>query len=202
MGRASRADAAKHREEVVAATSRLLRERGSARMSVQDLMAAAGFTHGGFYKHFRSKEELVGVAAATAFDELLTMLTRILDESPDRPQARAELLRRYLSPEHRDSPGIGCPATALAGDAARAPAGSPLRKSYVAGVEGVVERLAEYDGAPEQGDAEARRRAIVDLAAMVGALTLARATEQSALSGEILQVVHDAVAGQPEPRAR
>ncbi|WP_433113915.1 TetR/AcrR family transcriptional regulator [Micromonospora sp. CA-246542] len=190
MGRTSRAEAARHREEVVAATSRLLRERGAAGMSVQDLMGAAGLTHGGFYKHFSSKDELLGIAAATAFGELLALLDQLSDDSPDRSEARNALLRHYLSPEHRDTPGTGCANTALAADAARSPADSPLRMSYAVGVQETIRRLTDIEDGPE-----ARRMALVDLATMVGALTLARATGQTPLSEEILQAAREALSG-------
>src|SRR6185312_5543643 len=193
MGRTSRAEAARHREEVVAATSRLLRERGAAGMSVQDLMGAAGLTHGGFYKHFSSKDELLGVAATTAFGELLALLDQFSDDLPDRSEARNALLRHYLSPEHRDTPGTGCANTALSADAARAPADSPLRASYAVGVEETLKRMTGIEDAPGDGP-EARQRAIVDLATMVGALMLARATAQTPLSEEILQTAQDALA--------
>ncbi|MET8371759.1 TetR/AcrR family transcriptional regulator [Micromonospora profundi] len=193
MGRTSRAEAARHREEVVAATSKLLRERGAAGMSVQDLMGAAGLTHGGFYKHFSSKDELLGIAATTAFGELLALLDRLSDDLPDRAEARSALLRHYLSAEHRDTPGTGCATTALAADAARASAGSPLRVSYATGVQETLKRLTGIEDASGRGATEARQRAIVDLATMVGALMLARATGQTPLSEEILQTAREAL---------
>jgi TetR/AcrR family transcriptional repressor of nem operon len=197
MGRASRADAAKHREDVVNATAKLLRERGSAGASVQEVMSTVGLTHGGFYKHFASKDALMGIAAATAFSELLDQLTQISDDFPDRAQARSELLGEYLSTQHRDSPGTGCAGTALAGDAARAAETSPLRRSYVEGVESALELLAELEKDPATGDAEARRRAIFAFSSMVGALTLARATGRTPLSEEILHVAQESLAPQP-----
>jgi TetR/AcrR family transcriptional repressor of nem operon len=193
MGRASRADAAKHREDVVNAMSRLLRERGPAAVSVQDLMLAVGLTHGGFYKHFRSKDELVGIAAETAFDEIRALLTRLGEDEPDRTRARSELIRAYLSAEHRDAPGTGCANTALAGDTARAPADSPLRRSFRTGLENTLEQLATLEHAPRRDWEEPYQRAVVDLATMVGALTLARATSGTPLSDQILQVVREAL---------
>ncbi|MFF5179954.1 TetR/AcrR family transcriptional regulator [Micromonospora sp. NPDC000316] len=193
MARTSRAEAARHREDVVAATSRLLRERGATGMSVQDLMGAAGLTHGGFYKHFSSKDELLGIAATTAFGELLALLAQLSDDLPDRSEARSALLRDYLSAEHRDTPGTGCANTALAADAARASADSPLRTSYAEGVQETLKRLTDLESAPDRSDEAARQRAVVDLATMVGALTLARATGQTPLSEEILYTVLDAL---------
>ncbi|MEV4825634.1 TetR/AcrR family transcriptional regulator [Micromonospora sp. NPDC049274] len=200
MGRTSRAEAARHREEVVAVTSRLLRERGAAGMSVQDLMGAAGLTHGGFYKQFSSKDELLGIAATTAFGELLALLDQFSDDLPDRSEARRALLRHYLSPEHRDTPGTGCANTALAADAARASADSPLRTSYAVGLQETVKRMTDLAEAPGRDGTEARRRALVDLATMVGALTLARATGQTPLSEEILQTAQEALSSPASAR--
>ncbi len=195
MGRASRADAAKHREDMVHATARLLRERGPAGVSVQDLMLAVGLTHGGFYKHFRSKDELVGVATEAAFGEILSLLTRVGEDDSDRSRARSALIRTYLSAEHRDASGTGCANTALAVDTARAAADSPLRRSYLAGLENTLDQLAKLEPEPEPGGgpAEPYRRAIVDLATLVGALTLARAARGTPLSDQILRVVHEAL---------
>ncbi|TQJ23898.1 TetR family transcriptional regulator [Micromonospora sp. A202] len=200
MGRTSRAEAARHREEVVAVTSRLLRERGAAGMSVQDLMGAAGLTHGGFYKQFSSKDELLGIAATTAFGELLALLDQFSDDLPDRSEARRALLRHYLSPEHRDTPGTGCANTALAADAARASADSPLRTSYTVGLQETVKRMTDLAEAPGRDGTDARRRALVDLATMVGALTLARATGQTPLSEEILQAAQAALSSPASAR--
>jgi TetR/AcrR family transcriptional repressor of nem operon len=190
MSKASQADAAIHREEVVAAASRLLRERGAAGISVSDVMSAAGLTHGGFYKHFSSKDELVGIAASEAFDGLLSLMDRLRSDIPDRATAKGAMLDDYLSAEHRDNPGDGCANTGLASDAARASAESPLRRSYRAGVEKTLAQLTGYE-ADAADPAEARRQAIGDLATMVGALTLARATAGDALSDEILEVVRE-----------
>lgn len=190
MGRSSRADAAMHREQVVTATSRLLRERGSG-VSVQDVMATAGMTHGGFYKHFGSKDELVAVAATAAFDDLNGWFEQILADASDKPAARRELLRDYLSPDHRDDPGGGCASTALACDTTRAPGDSPLHESYVDGLAKVIDMVAEFQDT-EDG-AEARRRAVIEFATMVGALTLSRAAGKSALSDEILDTVRESL---------
>ncbi|GHH82803.1 TetR family transcriptional regulator [Streptomyces sulfonofaciens] len=194
MSRASRADAARHREEVVHATARLLRERGSG-ASLSDIMSTVGLTPGGFYKHFASKDELLGIAAGVAFGELLERMRRLAEEFPEAAQARDALLREYLSVEHRDSPGTGCANTALASDAARAGDASPLRKEYERGAAETLRALASLRTGAAQGEGEetdeALRGAILDLTAMVGALTLARATGGSKLSDMILQVVHD-----------
>ncbi|MGS2647638.1 TetR family transcriptional regulator [Streptosporangium sp. LJ11] len=191
MSRASRADAAKHREEIVAATARLLRERGVGGVSVQDVMSAAGLTHGGFYKHFGSKDELMGIATDSAFGELASLLRQLRQDHSDGAEARSELISSYLSSKHRDSPGTGCANAGIAADAARAGSGSPLRVSYTTGLRNTIELLAELQDPQVADDGTARERAIVCLATMVGAMTLARAAADDPVSDEILQVVQD-----------
>ncbi len=184
MGRVSRAEAARHREEIVQSTAKLLRERGSAGISVQDAMTAAGLTHGGFYRHFASKNELMGIAAGAAFEGMLAHLA----ELAANPEGRTELVQDYLSTRHRDDPGTGCPNAALAGDAALTE--GPLREAYADGLEKTLVAMADLEP-----DEEARRRAVVDLATMVGAISLARAAGKSPLSEEILETVREALSG-------
>ncbi|MCS5716906.1 TetR/AcrR family transcriptional regulator [Herbiconiux sp. CPCC 205763] len=191
MSRASQADAAKHRDEVVTAAAQLLRERGAAGISVQEVMAGAGLTHGGFYKHFASKDELVGLAATEAFGEILALLDGLRGHDLDRSTLGSRVVNDYLSAEHRDEPGTGCANTALASDSARAPE-SPLRSSYLEGLGGTIERLTEVrKEAGDSDEADARRHAIETLASLVGALTLARATAGDPLSDELLSVVSE-----------
>lgn len=81
-------------------------------------MAAAGLPHGGFYKQFASKEALVTEAVGQAFAEQAQRLTGYR-ERDDQDAARAAFLATYLSPEHRDDPGLGCPTAGFGGDLAR-----------------------------------------------------------------------------------
>ncbi|MEJ0098202.1 MAG: TetR family transcriptional regulator [Bauldia sp.] len=115
MARASREQAAEHHGEIVTAASRLFRERGIKATSVPDIMGAAGLTHGGFYKHFPSKEALAAAACADGFAWLKGLLETIEARHPKSPPAaRADLIAGYLAPAHRDDPGDGCPAIAWA----------------------------------------------------------------------------------------
>ncbi|MEV7929972.1 TetR/AcrR family transcriptional regulator [Kitasatospora sp. NPDC088779] len=186
MPRVSRAEAERHRQEVIDHTARLIREQGSDQVSVPQAMAAAGLTHGGFYRHFTSKDDLVAQALTAAFTERREAMDRLADDpTPDpaaaqHPTPRAEFLARYLSTPHRDNPGQGCAAAALAADAARAEPGSPLRTAFTAGLRDLA------DGFQHLPDAADRESALADLSTMVGALLLARASEDPALSDELL----------------
>ncbi|GAA0592879.1 TetR/AcrR family transcriptional regulator [Kribbella sandramycini] len=190
MGRASKAEMAQHRADVVQATARLVRERGSAGVSVQDVMSEAGLTHGGFYKHFGSKDELIGIAATEAFDEVLVRLA----DAIAAPDGRAQVLQEYLSIEHRDDPGQGCACTALADDSIHAGPGSPIRTAYIEGVDKTLEAFRAFEPGTDT-----RRRAIADLATLVGAVTLARATSGTLLSEEILGTVLDELTERVSP---
>ncbi|MFD4536538.1 TetR/AcrR family transcriptional regulator [Kitasatospora sp. NPDC058397] len=191
MPRVSRAEAERHRQEVIDHTARLIREQGSDQVSVPRAMAAAGLTHGGFYRHFASKDDLVAQALTAAFTERREAMDRLADHPPtgdptpgtpaaQHPTPRAEFLARYLSTLHRDNPGQGCAAAALAADAARAEPGSPLRSAFTAGLHDLA------DGFQHLPDAAERESALADLSTMVGALLLARASEDPALSDELL----------------
>ncbi|MFE3501327.1 TetR/AcrR family transcriptional regulator [Kitasatospora sp. NPDC059146] len=186
MPRVSRAEAERHRQEVIDHTARLIREKGSEQVSVPQAMAAAGLTHGGFYRHFSSKDDLVAQALTAAFAERREAMDALADPGADddpsdeRRTPRAEFLARYLSALHRDHPGQGCAAAALAADAARAEPGAPLRTAFTAGLRDLV------DGFQQLPDAAGREAALADLSTMVGALMLARASDDPGLSAELL----------------
>lgn len=187
MPRASRDEARQHREQVLTAASRLLRAHGADHVTVPQVMKAAGMTHGGFYRHFASKDDLVGEACAAAFAERRAALDTLVEENDTAAAARTTFLAGYLSTVHRDNPDLGCPAAALAADAAHAAPTDPLREAYTAGVRDLVDgvgRLASGTGAADAGD-----RAMVELSTIVGAVVLARASAGSDVSGRILAAV-------------
>ncbi|WP_326601944.1 TetR/AcrR family transcriptional regulator [Streptomyces sp. NBC_01799] len=181
MGRVSQAQAQENRKRVVANASRLFREQGTG-VSVADLMKSAGMTQGGFYKQFASKDALVGEATVHAFAQLEARRTAELDEHDGRRDAaRQGLIDYYLSTRHRDNAGDGCPAAALAADMSR-DAGDAAHDVYIEGVRDFAQWLATDD---EDG--------LARLATLVGALLLARATNGSPLSEEILHAAHAAL---------
>src|SRR5436190_22730882 len=108
----TKAQAQANRAHVVETASTLFRERGYDGVGIAELMAAAGFTHGGFYKHFRSKADLMAEAAAT------TISRAVADSAGSE---LAEFVKSYLSRAHRDARDEGCTMAALCGDAARQP---------------------------------------------------------------------------------
>ena len=184
MAKVSREQAAAHRQAIAEASARLFREHGLNGISVSNLMAEVGLTHGGFYGHFASKDELATIACQRAFEEsALKWQTRFQDWGPEADQF-ARYVASYLSADHRERAGQGCTAVALAADVAREPDGKPVRDAFLKGLEGMIERLMAVTG--ERSAHGDRDVALAQLATLVGALTLARATRGSPLSDDIL----------------
>ncbi|MFG2147193.1 TetR/AcrR family transcriptional regulator [Streptomyces sp. NPDC048696] len=181
MPRVSRAEAQQHRQQVIDHTSRLIREKGADQVSVPQAMAAAGLTHGGFYRHFSSKDDLVVQALQAAFAERREAMDRLAEAAPSDRSGRAEFLARYLSDLHRDNPGGGCAAAALAADATRAEPGAPIRTAFTQGLRDLVDGFQQLGG-----DTDDRGTVLVELSTLVGAILLARASDDPDLSHEIL----------------
>jgi len=146
-------------------------------------MKSAGLTHGGFYGHFASKDELMAQASARALHRLQTAWATIARDAVDKGQdPLAAIEAAYLSPRHRDAPGQGCLLAALGGDAARQ--GPAVRHAVTEGVRAQLEGLATL--VPGRTKAAKRQRALADYANLVGAMVLARAVDDEELSNEIL----------------
>src|SRR6266480_2940087 len=174
MPRASRAQMELHRQTVLHAASKMVRERGVDGVTVPEVMATAGLTHGGFYRHFESKDALVAQACAAAFTQRLAAMDDALETTDNTEAARRAWLQDYLSPAHRDAPENGCASAALAGDVARAPEGAALRDAYLDGLRNMIEKAERMGNRP--ADPEAREQEVlVELATAVGALVLSRA---------------------------
>jgi TetR/AcrR family transcriptional regulator, transcriptional repressor for nem operon len=199
MPRVSRQQTDANRAAITEAATRLIRERGVDRLSVADLMAAAGLTHGGFYGHFESKQQLAATACRHAFEQSVQRWNRRVASAADAASARATIIEGFLSRASRNSPGTSCPATALAADVAREAIEAPIRTSYVQGVEALLEILASLE--PDKDAVSARRAAVADFSLLLGALLLARATAGHALSDECLAAAHEQLLA-PKPRLR
>jgi TetR/AcrR family transcriptional regulator, transcriptional repressor for nem operon len=162
--------AAKH-ERIVKEASRLFRERGFENVTVGEVMKAAGLTHGAFYAHFASKEELQ--AAAVAYGQKVS-LERVQHSKTGKN--KGSYADRYLSPRHRDNPGDGCTMAALGQEVARST--PELKAAFERGLEEIL--------SAETGD---REEAIFRTAALLGGVVLARAVQDPRLSDEILKSV-------------
>ena len=170
--RKSREEAAETRKRIVKAAACEFREKGIVATGLADLMKAAGMTHGGFYKHFESKDQLIAEACAEATQEVMERL----EAQPTKSAAVAA----YLSTRHRDDPASGCPLAAIGSELSRSD-----RKARAAATAGVVRLVDILAG--EAGTADARRRALVAAATMIGAVTASRLVTDPELSAEILR---------------
>ena len=179
--RASREAAAESRARIIATASRMLRDRGLEGASIADVMAAAGMTHGGFYKHFATKDDLNAEAVGAAFREITDRF-----DAREREQGFDAAIRtyvqEYLSTEHVERPDLGCPVASLGADASRRPT---LSQAFSAGAESLIERLSRASPG-EAESAAARAEAIRRLARLVGAVVGARAVGVGSLRDEVL----------------
>jgi TetR/AcrR family transcriptional regulator, transcriptional repressor for nem operon len=196
MPRVSRQQTDANRATIAEAAARLIRERGIDGLSVADLMASAGLTHGGFYGHFESKQALAASACRTAFEQSVQRWQRRVASAADAPAARTALIEAFLSRASRNSPGSSCPATALAADVARQSPQAPVRAAYLEGTEALLGILSALE--PGEDAAHARRTAVAEFSLLLGALLLARATAGHDLSEEFLAAAHEQLL--PAPR--
>lgn len=181
--KASREQAAASRERILGVASRRFRERGFDGVGVAELMHDAGLTHGGFYGHFGSKDQLMAEACAHALSVSVQRWQRLAASGAGTPVAR--LARSYLSARHRDDPGTGCVLATLGADVARRPAA--MRHAITGGLRSLVDILANVVAGRTK--AARRRKALALYASMIGAMVLARAVDDDALSKEILDAV-------------
>lgn len=179
----TKAQAQANRAHVVETASHLFREHGYDGVGVADLMAAAGFTHGGFYKQFGSKTDLIAEATACGIGQ-----TMALASGADP----AEFVSQYVSRAHRDHRSHGCTMAALGGDAARQP--DSVRSAFVEGIEGLVTGLSQHSRFSGVDPEQARAKVLEMLTHAVGAIVMSRACpDDSPLADEILAVCRDAI---------
>ncbi len=171
-------------ERIVEGAARLMRERGVRSTSVADAMNEAGMTHGGFYRHFKTKDDLVVEALRSAFDDFAKPLE--LRRQIESPRTVVDEYKAvYLSPEHVANPGHGCPMPALGSDLARE--AEPVKAEFTVGLRRVIAALsAAGEGSTEERHAAALR----EIAMLVGAVVLARACGEP-MAAEVLQACRE-----------
>lgn len=188
--RVSRAQAEKNRRTVISVASRLFREQGFDGIGLNDLMSAAGLTHGGFYKQFKSKDDLVVQACDRALADSVETWSGIIESGGDDPLAK--LISRYLSCGHRDHIGEGCAFAALGADAARH--GATLIRHFEQSIKSHLEIL---DRARQASSTQTvANDSVVTLSTMVGALVLSRIVEDESLSRRILDTAVNSLLNQ------
>jgi TetR/AcrR family transcriptional repressor of nem operon len=171
------------RARIVEAASHALRRDGLAGISIPALMKTVGLTHGGFYVHFRSRDELVAAAVLSAAEETAS---RALSDDLGGIDA---VLRAYLSKEHVDRPSDGCVLAALGGEGRRQRA--PVRRAFAKAARGLLEHLQRklHPGPP---DGHLADDTLAIAARMVGAVVLARLVDDPRIGGQILTAARDA----------
>lgn len=193
MPRVSREQKARNRERIVAAAAQGFRARGIDGVGIDELMKTAGMTHGGFYNHFASKEDLALEVLGQGFAASLDSVDALIGAHPRSSRAALNaIIDSYLSTYHRDHPEDGCASAAFATDAGRH--GQQAQEEYRRGLEGYIAAITDLlRGSAKQADAKldprrAREQAIALFSQLVGAQLIARAIAQADpdLSDEVL----------------
>jgi len=169
--RVTKEQMAENRRRILDEASRLFREKGFEAVTVAEVMKAAGLTHGGFYGHFSSKDDLIAQAIA-----------HVLPGTTGGGGGLGAYLDAYLSPSHRDDAAGGCPTAGLAAGIRHQT--SAARAAMADGFRSQIERISK--ALPAASPAERRCMAIGSWSAMVGAVIIARAIDDAALSDEVL----------------
>jgi TetR/AcrR family transcriptional repressor of nem operon len=164
-------------DRIVSAAARAIRRSGYGGTGVADIMKEAGLTHGAFYAHFASREAMLAEAADRAGAESLAAVAKAVAKAPPE-KALAALLRAYLSREHVENAELGCAVAALGSEMPRqAP---EVRRAATRRIKEMIDLVARQS--PDWGRPGSHERALVTVATMVGALQLARAVDEPALS--------------------
>jgi len=187
----SKRQTARNKQAIIAAATRLFRERGVDGVGLNELMREAGFTQGGFYNHFESKDALVAEVVATAMTGANAKLCEAIGKPLEAHNANrfARQIKYYLSIHHRDDNEKSCAVACLAPDARRM--GEAAQAGYAQGLRATLDQLAsivESDPSLQAAQESPRERAMALYAQMVGALVLSRAVVSAdrILANEIL----------------
>jgi TetR/AcrR family transcriptional regulator, transcriptional repressor for nem operon len=185
----SRAEKTETHKRIVRIASKRMREEGLKGVGIAELMKEAGLTVGGFYKHFRSRDELVGEAVQSAFGGMKRRLDD--DLKSGRAPSYGKLVDDYLTEAHRDHPGTGCAFSALTAEIAR----GDKRTREIASEQ--IGKNFQLIGSllPGKDRRAARSKAILTFSALVGAMSLSRAVSDEKLSREILESVAEELNG-------
>lgn len=183
-----------NRERIVGAAGEGFRLRGIDGIGIDELMKAAGMTHGAFYNHFSSKEDLALEVFARGFTDSLAALDTIRESHPGAARAALDaVVEQYLTADHRDHPETGCASAALAADAGRH--GAAAQAQYQRGLAGYFDTITElvresaHEAGTEPDPAESREQAVALFCQLVGALVVSRAVAAAdpELSEEVLE---------------
>ena len=176
------------RQRVLSEAAAAIRAVGPGGIGVAGVMAKAGLTHGAFYAHFESKDDLVAQAISQMF-AASSQRIRARSDDPDPAVALVKFIDNYLSARHRDHPELGCPLPSLSGELARLP--SAARANFAAGLGRLTSSMAKR--IKELGRPGSEGLAASLIAEMVGALALSRAVPEASESDRILETSRSSV---------
>jgi TetR/AcrR family transcriptional repressor of nem operon len=177
---------AKNHENIITVAARSFREHGGDSSGIGTVMKKVGLTKGGFYRHFKSKDDLFVEAVARALDETGRGMVEVAKSAP-AGQALRSIIERYLSLAHADSPGIGCVRAALGPELARKPAA--VRRRIEALLEAYRERFLPF--MPGHSQEEKRRKIRLFFPSMAGVLMMVRVTSDPQKREEGLKEARD-----------
>jgi TetR/AcrR family transcriptional repressor of nem operon len=184
--RKSKVETAETRRRIVEVAAQQFRSKGIQGTGLNDVMAEAGLTHGGFYRHFESKNQLVAEACELGFAGVVDSFNALASQA-DGKAAFASMVDSYVSSAHRDNAAGGCPLAGMGSELARAD--EVTRETATEGFKKIVDVLAK--GMKSKRSADDTSDAMFALAAMVGAITLSRVVSDTGASDAVLQTVKD-----------
>ena len=196
--RKSKTETAETRRRIVDLAAQTFRSNGIAATGVAEIMAAAGLTHGGFYRHFGSKDQLVAEACSSGLDD---MVRSYRSASEGGREGFVKHLQSCLTPAYRDDRSGGCPLVAMGSELVRADAAT--RRGASNGFQQLIDEIAQW--LPAKSRREARDEAIAVLTGMIGVVTMSRVVDDARLSARILRVGKDELGrrfGTNAPRRR
>ncbi|MBN3836069.1 TetR/AcrR family transcriptional regulator [Burkholderia sp. Ac-20344] len=182
--RKSKAETAETRRRIVEVAAQQFRSKGIQGTGLNDVMSEAGLTHGGFYRHFESKNQLLAEAFELGLSSVVDSLGELARKS-DGKAGFASMVNSYVSKAHRDNAAGGCPFAGMGSELARAD--ELTRETATQGLSKMVEVLAEHIGSGEAEDDTSH--AMFALSAMVGAITLSRIVSDPKASDALLKTV-------------
>jgi TetR/AcrR family transcriptional regulator, transcriptional repressor for nem operon len=177
---------AKNHESIVSVAARTFREHGSDSSGIGTVMKKVGLTKGGFYRHFKSKDDLFVEAVARALEETGKGMVEVAKSAPEGQALRA-MIDRYLSMAHANSPGIGCVRAALGPELARKPVA--VRRRIEALLEAYRERILPF--MPGHTQEEKRMKIRLFFSSMAGVLMMVRVTSDPQKREERLKEARD-----------
>ncbi|NLS06597.1 TetR/AcrR family transcriptional regulator [Rhizobium sp. P32RR-XVIII] len=186
--RVSREKFAENRQKILETAGVMFRENGFNGVGVADIMKACGLTHGGFYGHFQSKEELQLEVSRALIARVEIRWKELIAKSPERPLEA--LLEHYVSWCAVDDPGNSCVFVSLMDEVSRST--GAVREIFNDGLSALVSILAEI--VPGDTPEERRKNGFTTLSSMMGAVSLARAVENRELAGQFLSTMREKLA--------